>query len=724
MKKRRLLLTSENKTNFILRKRHLSLRELSAQTGLTEEEVSEVLKGKESLLHPAPPVISLEGRGVFWFGSGLLVFLVGLFYLPVWGNDFVNWDDKGAILENVEIRSLNASNIKWMFTTFATGNWMPLTWLSFALDYHMGGLNPRVFHATNLLFHAINTLLVFWLCVRFLKRIPGRGDIPFSRHAGAFVLPIAFLTAVFFGLHPIHVESVAWATERKDVLYSFFYLWGIYLYLDYSKDPLGKKGKLWACFGLYILSMMSKPMAVTLPFVFLILDFWPLERFQRGYQVLLREKIPFFFLAFLSVLVTMASHAKTMSYEQNGVEFYWALNAVRTPAFYLWKMIFPVGLSAYYPFPPEITPFYLIQNFLGGGLVIALSVLCFRLQKKAPYLLASWFFFLVALLPVLGFIQTGTQAAADRYTYLPSLGIFLLLSAGAARLVSHNLLRFGGVSLAAAAGLGFLTMGQIGTWKNTEVLWENVTRNYPDENSDAYARLGAAYLKSRRFDDALTAFSRAVSIPPAMGRTYHGLGTALMYKDRIPEAIQVLDYALTLDPKMTGPRLNLWNVFERQGKHGEAIQQMMEALKVEPNSAVFYNNLGVSWGFLKKNQEAWKAFDRAHRLDHDNSEYLVNLATVDLWEGRWEKSLAWYEKGIARQPREPVYFLKMADIYIARGKKVMALDKLRKGWGLNPQNTKVIQQMGEDFEAIGQTALAQECFAKLKTLSAGKNTSH
>ncbi|HJT25035.1 MAG TPA: hypothetical protein VJ873_10685, partial [bacterium] len=247
-----------------------------------------------------------------WVCALLLFLAVLLFYLPVLQNDFVNWDDKDAITDNPAIRHLDWAFVKWAFTTYATGNWMPLTWLSFALNYLMGGLDPRVFHATNVLLHSINTVLVFGVCLRLLEALPeGEGPGGMAR-VEAFALPVSFMTALFFGLHPIHVESVAWATERKDVLYSLFYLWSLYLYLGPGFFSEKSKTIRWGCLSLYLLSLLSKPMAVTLPFVFLILDYWPLRRLFPDFRPALKEKIPFFALALGSVILTLLSHEKTL----------------------------------------------------------------------------------------------------------------------------------------------------------------------------------------------------------------------------------------------------------------------------------------------------------------------------------------------------------------------------------------------------------------------------
>jgi len=647
-----------------------------------------------------------------WGWPLVLILVVFLFYLPVLRNDFVNWDDKDAITDNPAIRHLDWAFLKWAFTTYATGNWMPLTWFSFALSYQINGLDPRVFHATNVLLHGLNTVLVFGIGLRLLKALPGEGLV----QAKAFARPLSFLTALLFGIHPIHVESVAWATERKDVLYSLFYLGSLYRHLG---DAAAQKTKStrWDCLALYFLALLCKPMAVTLPLVFLILDDWPLRRFSTDFRGNLKDKIPYFVLALASVGITLLSHEKTLSYAQNGVEFYWVMNAFRSLVFYPLKMAWPSGLTGYYPFPPQLTPTYFMEEIGAMGLVGLASYYSYRFRQRAPCLWTAWIYYLVTLAPVVGFIQTGSEAAADRYTYLPCLGFFLLFSAGLARWVSYDRCLFAAAALGLAAVLGTLTVFQIGMWKNTTALWERVAQVYPDENADAYSRLGIAYLRAHRYDEALAAFSRAASIPPPLARTYHGLGAALTYKERIPEAIQAFDYAIILDPQLTAPRANLWTIYERLGRHEDAVAQMEEALKVEPGSAVYENNLGVSYGFLKRYPEAEQAFAKARQLDPGNTEYLVNLATICEWEGKSGAALAWYQKGAAWNPAEPVYQLKMGDLYLSQGRNPQAFKSLEKAWSLHPKTAKIAQQIGEDFEKLGKTELATECFAQARVLS-------
>lgn len=655
------------------------------------------------------PSLLQEGRDSLGFSSLLLALIVIFYYYPALGNNFVNWDDIDNITGNVHIRQLDWNSIGWMLTNSDTGNWMPLTWLTFALNYQWGGLDPRIFHATNIFFHALNTILVFLVSVRLLRLFPEPALPGPPNRPKTFAMPIAFLTALLFGLHPIHVESVAWATERKDVLYGFFYLFALGLYLGKPNQLDWKGPKPWVLLGFYCLALLSKPMAITLPLVFLILDFFPLNRWSLGFPNLIKEKIPFFLLALASAWVTLATHEKDLSYARIGVEFYWLMNSFRSVLFYLIKMAWPSGLTAFYPFPPDLLGFYLFENYCAAALVVLISYLLFRHRHKAPYLLAAWLYYLVTLLPVAGLIQTGSAAAADRYTYLPSLGFFLPLSAMLAFLMAYRWGFFGIAVLLATLGMGQATLSQIDTWKDSKSLWSRVTSVYPDENPDNYSKLGAEYIKARRYEEALEAYSRAASIPPPLAVSFNGLGTALLYLNRLPDAKAEFEYSLKLDPKFTAPRLNLWTLYEHMGKHEMAIDQMRAALQVEPHSPDFHNNLGVSECFLKRYGEARVEFEQAYRLNPSHADYLVNLATIYQWEGQTDKALAWYRQGIKRNPLEPVFYVRMADLYLAQGSKVKALERLNMAWGLVPRNPKLIKQMGEDFQMAGQHGMAEQC---------------
>jgi protein O-mannosyl-transferase len=702
---------------FIRQNQKRSTAELAAQTGYDERQVAEILDQlkKQPGDSGFTSNVTTLNRRTIWFCALFLVLAVGLFYSPVSKNEFVNWDDRETITENIQIRHLDLQSLQWMFTTFHSGNWIPLTWLSLALDYRLGGLNPKVYHLGNLLFHVLNTWLVFLVCLRILRL---GGNKPGTGKEESFFMTAALMAALLFGLHPIHVESVAWATERKDVLYAFFYLGGVLLYLDYASRPEKTALKLWGCLGLFGLALMSKPMAVTLPLVLLILDYWPLRRFPEGFAKAVVEKTPFFIFALAAGILAVASHEKTISSAAGASAAFWGLNAFRSLVFYAGKMIAPLDLSPLYPFPRVVDNLYKTQNLLAVLLTAAAAVLSLRYRRQKPYLAAAFLYYLAALAPVLGFLQVGNQAAADRYTYLPSLGVFLPLSAGITLFFPERRIFRALLIAVLTVALGLATVKQLGVWRDSITLWETVVRLYPGDSAMAHTYLGGSYTEKRRLDDALREFGVATAIRPPLASSYHGLGLALLYKGNTEEAVKAFRSALAADPSYPEAYQSLWKVYERLGRHEDAARQMREAIDKTQETPGNYTNLGVSYCFLKKYREAEEAFQKAYALEPAQSRNLVNLATVLLWQGRPQEALDLYRKGISQNPREPVYFLRMADIYLDQKAPERALEMLQAAWSLDPRDAQVAREIGEDYERAGRKDLAQTCFEKAAALAA------
>jgi protein O-mannosyl-transferase len=432
------------------------------------------------------------------------------------------------------------------------------------------------------------------------------------------------------------------------------------------------------------LSLMSKPMAMTLPLILLILDFWPLGRFPAGLTKAITEKIPFFILALAGGFLAVASHAKALEPGSNTSIVFWAMNAFRSLAFYLWKLAVPIGLVPLYPFPRHPDFYYHLQNALALLWVILISVACYYFRKKAPYLAAAWLFYLVTLAPVSGFLQTGSQAAADRYTYLPSLGAFLFFSAIVTTLLSNRRLLLG-ILIAVLTGImGMATVRQIGIWKNSQSLWERVTRIYPTECPEAHAYLGCVYTDSNRPDDAMAEFKTAISIPPPLPITYNGIGIALYNQGKFEEAVQAYKTALSLKPQTAVTHRNLWKALKQLGRFEEGVTVMQEALKIEPDVADNYGDLGASYGYMKKLDLANGAYERAHALDPYRTKYLENLAVIAQMQGRLDDGIAICHEGISLNPREPVYYMRLADIYKSAGKPDLALPWEEKARALAP----------------------------------------
>ncbi|HXI09833.1 MAG TPA: tetratricopeptide repeat protein, partial [Thermodesulfobacteriota bacterium] len=441
-----------------------------------------------------------------------------LVYAPTLNYGFINWDDPEYVYNNPLIRSMDAGFFISILTRPYFGNWHPLTMLSYALDYRFWGLNPAGYHLTNIVFHGLNTALVLVLAVRLLRASGARWTASEEVLAGV-------VAAVFFGLHPVHAESVAWVSERKDVLSAFFFILSLLAYLKYAADPL--KRRYAAALVFFILALMSKPMAVTLPVVLLVLDFYPLRRSFSGRTVV--EKLPFFALAAGASALTMWAQKGALARE--GVLTLGArvATAVRAAGFYLYKMALPFDLAPYYPHPVSID--FFTPEYIGAAVFLAaVTVFCFVTVKRHRGLLSGWLYYLVTLLPVLGLIQVGGQAAADRYTYIPSIGVAVLLGAGVAalagRLPARGFAALGtALSLILAASLSYGTLRQAAIWKDSETLWTYEIGEFPKTHV-AYNNRGLARQDRGEMQGALEDFSKAISLAPELAELYNNRGAA------------------------------------------------------------------------------------------------------------------------------------------------------------------------------------------------------
>jgi protein O-mannosyl-transferase len=641
----------------------------------------------------------------FWLAALFLTTVTGIFYIPLWNNDFVTWDDPLAITDNVYIRSFSWPSIHWMWTTFHTGNWIPLTWMSLALDYQIGRLDPRVFHINNLLLHAANIVLVLGLCRKVLSAAryglnPEQQSEKKIRDDKA-----AFLTALLFAIHPIHVESVAWATERKDVLYAFFYLSALWLYLGYAGSVQKPKAQLWGSWILFVFSLMAKPMAVTLPIVFWVFNFWPLRRFSRDRRRALVEKIPFLLATVSFAALTIASQSGAHAFSTlSGLTLtFRVMNAFRSLVFYIWKMAVPFHLVPLYPVPRDGNALYYAENNFAMILVLAFSAAVFTYRVKKPYLAAAWLCYGVMLAPVLGVLQVGSQAAADRYTYLPCLAFFLPLSMGAVSLAGNRKWVQFALATVITLGLGWMTVNQLTLWKNSIALWESVVEAYPDVSQIAHTNLANAYKQAHRPDDALREYDRAMAIPPPQAFTHDGRGTALLDKGLVGEAILEFKRAIELDPSYASPHRNLWFAYRQKGMKEEALVEIQKAVQLDPNFADAYSDLGISWGEIGRFDQAEDAFKRALSLDPYNSQYLVNLATTYQRAGRFDEAVDWYKKGIANNARDVNCWFDMGNTYLLMGRFTDAIAALQTASQLAPGQPAIERKLAEANSRMSQT---------------------
>jgi tetratricopeptide (TPR) repeat protein len=545
---------------------------------------------------------------------------------PVCANDFVNYDDPQYVTANTHVKAgLRTDGIRWAFTSAEILNWHPLTWLSLQLDAQLYGLHPWGYHLTNLLLHSANTVLLF-LILRWLT--------------GA-VWPSA-LVAALFGIHPLHVESVAWVAERKDVLSTFFGLLALAAYLYYVQRP-GLLRYLPVLLAL-ALSLMAKPMLVTLPVLLLLLDYWPLGRLPFGKPVgdhhsprtthhsplilVLGEKLPLVALAVVSSVLTVIAQGKggaieTLEQFPLGQR---VGNAVVSYVRYLGMTLWPEGLAPFYP----RTPLAWWQVAAAAVLLAGLTALALASPRRRPYLVVGWLWYVGTLIPVIGLVQVGEQALADRYTYVPLIGLFIMAAWGLADLAAHRS-RLQPLLVSAAAvvllACAVLTWRQISFWRDARTLWDHALQvtaaNHVAENNMA----AACMLGKGTLEEAEQHLRRAVAIKPDYWGGYARLGIALDKQGKLDEAVACYSRSLALQPDQPTTRNNLAVVLGKQGKLEEGIAQLQEAVRLDPGYVEGYFNLAFALARARRLDEAVEAGRKCVQLQPRKAAYRRALAT-------------------------------------------------------------------------------------------------
>lgn len=564
----------------------------------------------------------------------LIVSLTLLVYLPTLKNGFV-WDDIQYVIENQRIRSLDVPALRVMFTTFHVGNWHPLTWISHAIDYKLWGLDPTGHHLTNIILHGLNALVVFLLILKLVMLAQkSNTSAPLSKflwNPTIQSLLTAGVAALLFSLHPLRVESVAWVSERKDLLCAFFFLLSSMCYLNFVLSQISLKRRVWYvnCLMFFMLALMSKPMAVTFPLVVLLLDIYPLRRFGfslRKTKVVLLEKIPFFALssaAGTAVIFAQNYGRSIRTLEQIPMDIR-LLNAIRTPIFYLKKMVIPHELVPFYPFPVHVA-WWDTQYLLSVILIVGITCFAIWMIAKGNYLFfTAWSYYLITLLPVLGLLQVGGQSAADRYTYLPSLSICILVGTGISWIASRsiaakNKVLLGGLILGGFVCftiLGRLTVKQIALWRDSESLWSCVANVFPYPQSDplVHFNLGNALVKSDKLDEAISEYKKTLLLSPGHIRAHNNLGRAYAFKGNYDEAIMEFKRALAINPRHVRARNNLGAAYLQKGEFDKAIIEIKRSLAIRPNNVNAHNNIAFAYYSQGEYKLALVHFDRVISL--------------------------------------------------------------------------------------------------------------
>src|SRR5437667_595736 len=608
-------------------------------------------------------------------------------FLPTLQNQFVSWDDDKNFLENPHYRGLGWTQLGWMWTTHL-GHYIPLTWMTLGLDYLLWGMNPVGYHLTNLLLHAANAV-VFFFVVRRLRTLA----LPSPSDHGYALAVSSGVAALVFAIHPLRVESVAWVTERRDVLSGLFYLLTILLYLRAREREERGRAWYWLSVAAFVCALLSKSMVVNLPIVLLILDVYPLRRLggavgwlSESARRVYVEKIPFVLLAAgASAIALMAqvSPDTMVSVVQLSGLGRLAVSAYGL-SFYLWKMVAPVNLSPLYELPPTVNP-WAPPFLLSYGVVVAITAIVLAFRRRVPGLPAAWVAYVVVLLPVLGIFQSGPQIAADRYTYLASLGWAILVSAGVLSHWRRRPFLFTGLAACVLFGLGILTWNQVQVWHDSEKLWTHALATYP-KSSIAEHNLGIVRADQGKLTEASEHYRRALQITPEYASAHNNWGAALAQQGKLAEASEHFRQALRIDPAFANARYALGMAFAQQGKLAEAVDHYRQALQIKPDHADAHNNLGNALAVQGKLAEASEHFRQALRINPDFANPHYNLGNVRAQQGKLAEASDHFRQALRLKPDYADAHYNWGNVLAQQGKLTEASDHFRQALRLKPDH--------------------------------------
>lgn len=539
----------------------------------------------------------------------LLTLLTCTVFWQTGNHDFLFFDDNEYVVNNQHVNTgLSGENIAWAFTARYSANWHPLTWLSHMVDIELFGLKPQGHHLVNVALHATNALLLFLLFCWITGYIWR-----------------SFFVAAIFALHPVHVESIAWIAERKDLLSSFFGLLTLFAYVNWTQRA--GIGRYLVCLGCFVLGLLSKPMLVTLPFLMLVLDYWPLNRLTaKVFKRLFWEKLPLFALSITSSIITL------LAQQNSGAVASLAItplsirmeNAVLSYAGYIGKMLWPSRLAVFYPISSS---FSLWKVATAGLFIIAISIYAFRQPRQHPYLITGWLWYIGTLVPVIGFVQVGEQAMADRYTYLPTVGLSIMAVWGISEMSRqwHNRRSFfiiaGTMTIFLMAGL---TWRQAGFWKNTRTLFNHAADVVPN-NYLAKVALGNVLLEEGNYTEAIRNFNYALQLKPNQAIAHSNLALALAATGELESALFHYDTAITINPRFPEAYYNKGTALARLKRFDESAAMSRIAISLRPDYSEAYNNLGCALLELGRPADAAEEFQKALRLNPNYIDALKNF---------------------------------------------------------------------------------------------------
>jgi tetratricopeptide (TPR) repeat protein len=618
----------------------------------------------------------------------LLVVATLAAYWGVWHNGFVNFDDHTYVTGNRHIsEGLSWKGLQWAFTEIYTCNWHPLTWISHMLDVQMFGLWAGGHHLVSLGLHILNSLMLFGFLRYTTRRL----------WASAFV-------AALFALHPLHVESVAWAAERKDVLSTFFWLATMWMYAFYAKRP--GWGRYLGVAALLSLGLMSKPMLVTLPLVLLLLDYWPLERFggdgrrKASAMKLIVEKVPLMAMAVASAIVTLQAQKGAIATLDmvnlptrvtNSIISYWR---------YIWMMVWPVDLAVLYPYShhPHYAAVAVVLLMLAAATAAAMYW-----GRKFRYLAIGWLWYLLTLVPVIGLVQVGEQSHADRYTYVPLIGLFLIIVWMAAETagrypVMRKVIVVTGILILIAASL--VTRRQVGYWRDSIVLFER-TIAVTKDNYVAGTNLGNALIDDGQYDKAMVILQEAIKVRPLRPETMAAIGTVLNRKGKVEESLEYYKKAVAIQPDLKEGQVNLGATFLALGRYTEAEACFSKAISLDKYWADPWAQRGMTLGLMGQVDDGIVSCNRALELDPGLGMAHFSIAALYAMKRDFASAVEEYRKCLAIS-REYSVLKNLGNCLLAAGKKEEAESMLREAMEQRPKAADIHYYLATALDALGR----------------------
>lgn len=627
------------------------------------------MKGANYYRHPQswPRIPSISEQGILtgsWKYKSLLIIIIIISffsYLPVLHNGLLDWDDYGYIKNNPLIFSIN---LKEIFSHNVMWNYHPFTILILTIEYHFFGLNPTGYHAVNLLLHLSNVVLVFYSISLLSEKIE-----------------VALITSLLFGIHPMHVESVAWVAELKDVLYTFFFLSAYIFYLRYLKDPKTKYYII--ALLLFLASLLSKAMAASLPVILLLTDYFKNRKITREE---LLEKVPFFLVATILGIVAVYAQDTSVGNEDLGLTFLQRMIfACYGFISYLIKLGFPIHLSAFYPYPLLTAGQIPFSYYTYVLLVLGLSVLVFYSIRFSRKIVFGVGFFTVTILLVLQWLPVGNAIMADRYSYIPSIGIFYLI-AEALVLLWNKKSRLVTILLISTITLFFsvITFERCGIWKNDLTLWNDVLSQF-QKAPVAYNNRGLVYLKEKEYDKALEDFNKAIEQYQKYTQAFINRGNVLRNLNKYDEALNDYNRAIGLEPNYYKAYFNRGILFLKYNKNEQALHDFNKAIALNPDNTETYVNRGIIFMNEKKYDQAIADYNKAIELNPNYTDAYINRGNAFSMEKNYEEAIHNFSIAIKLNPKEPTAYYNKGLTEFNAGNKQAAYSDLKQAANLGYQ---------------------------------------